>query len=253
MQRILFTTTELRRTAPWKEVRIGLARQLVLGAIDEGFRVVVLDNGSSDADLETFMQAGAHVFPQHCGCDGVPSMGKSRREALSHALELANDPDDFLIWTEPEKHPIISDLNSALDSAENTEVQMIMFNRQSLDSYPPEQAHAYSLVRLAARYLLNRDLDFMFGPVAFRKRIADYWSGYDGVHGDKWDCIHIPKLRALRAKVADSVFETSYVHPSEQTSAEMGNMELFRRRIEQVSAVVCGMLAECSAPVEPWG
>jgi hypothetical protein len=171
-------------------------------------------------------------------------MGRSRREALGRALQFATEPNDFLIWTEPEKHPIIWDVHQALDAIETQETQMVMFNRMSLESYPPEQAHVYALARLAARYLVGLDLDFMFGPVAFRQEIAHYWIDYSGTYGDNWDCIHIPKLRALRAGVAYRVFSTSYVHPPEQTASEVGNVGLLMKRIEQARVVVGAMYSE---------
>ncbi len=245
MRKVLFTTTAFRHDQKWKVARIGFARCLVADAVRRGFTVVVLDDRSLEADLMPLKDTGAHVFQQEARCkDDSVCTGVSRREALSRALEFATDPSDFLIWTEPEKHPLIWDLHLALDTVEGQETQMVMFNRTSLESYPPEQAHAYAIVRLAARYLVGYDLDFMFGPVAFRREISHYWSDYDGAHGDKWDCIHIPKLRALRAGVAYRVFSTSYVHPPEQTASEIGNVELLMKRIEQASVVVRAMAKE---------
>ena len=245
MQRVLFTTTALRREPKWKKVRIALTRHLVSDAIKLGFTVVILDDRSTNDDLMPLRSAGAHVFQQESKCDdGTTCMGKSRREALARALQFATEPNDFLIWTEPEKHPIIRDLHLALDTIEAQDTQMVMFNRMSLESYPPEQAHTYALVRLAARYRVGFDLDFMFGPVAFRQEIAHYWINYSGTYGDKWDCIHIPKLRALRAGVAFRIFSTSYVHPPEQTASEVGNVELLMKRIDQACVVVRAMCRE---------
>lgn len=121
---------------------------------------------------------------------------------------------------------------------------LVMFRRANLDSYPPEQVHAYQMVQLAFRYLTNINCDFLFGPVALSHRATDYFLAYKSEYGDMWDSIHIPKLHIIQDGLPWTQVTIDYQHPQEQTRAEQGNMDLFMRRVEQIRVVTQALISE---------
>jgi hypothetical protein len=221
-----------------------LAFGLIESAVRHGIKVVVLDAGSSTADIERMKSLKAHVFDQADACeDSDNCMGIARRLALKHALKLAR-ADDILIWMEPEKQPLIEHLSSAMLEMNKRGVDMLMLNRRALVSYPKEQACAYRLVQLAASAVIGEKLDFMFGPLLFRPRIAHFWLDYDGVYGDRWDSLHIPKLRAIMSGVSRATININYVHPPEQTAIENEKIEFVLKRLEQSQVLIGAIMKE---------
>jgi len=188
---------------------------------------------------------GAKVIPQL-----TAGMGNARRQAIREAVAIALPKALPLVWLEPEKAALVPHLSSALAAMEQKSCNMVMFNRRSLASYPPEQVHAYTLVRLMSQYVLGEDLDFLFGPLLFDAAVAEHLLAYGGEYSDNWDSIHVPKLRAMRAGLTYHVEEIDYTHPAEQTQCETGDMDLFIKRIEQVCVVARAILRETRTPLQ---
>lgn len=235
---VVITTTRLLSTTEVESVRAMLAVRMITSARHAGYDVLALDAESEPTLLDGIRKTGTHIVDQT-----GEGMGVARREAFAAAESNFPNSDTF-IWLEPEKATMIQHLQAAARHiASGTD--FVFFNRRSLESYPPEQAHAYALVRLAAQYILKLDLDFMFGPFAMSRAMIPHFVNYDGKYGDKWDSIHIPKLRAIRGGVSYKVMEIDYTHPREQTVVETGDMDLFMKRIEQAHLVAAAMCKEC--------
>ena len=235
---VVITTTRLLTKSAVESVRAELAIKMIISARESGYDVVVLDADSESELLDVIRKTGAIIVRQI-----GKGMGVARREAFVAAENHFSQSDAF-IWLEPEKVSMVQHLQSAVEHVANGK-DFAFFNRQSLESYPPEQAHAYALVRLAAQYILKVDLDFMFGPFVMSKAMIHYFVNYDGKYGDKWDSIHIPKLRAIKGGATYQVVEIDYTHPREQSEVETGIMRLFMKRIEQAHLVAEAMWQEC--------
>ena len=170
-----------------QEVRASLAVKMIRKARSAGYDVVALDSDSEEYYLREAESCGAHVVAQK-----GKGMGVARREALS-AAETEYPRDDAYIWMEPEKVAMITHLENGVREV-TAGKDFAFFNRNSLVSYPPEQAHAYDLARLAAKYVLGIDLDFIFGPMVMSRNVLHFFLEYDGVYGDEWDSIHVQSL-----------------------------------------------------------
>jgi hypothetical protein len=242
MNCIVATTTKLGNETTIESVRTKLTLETICNCTQLGLGIICLDAASPpDLVVEMRKAAGMVISATNLG------MGPSRREAIAYASLQAKKRVLPILWVEPEQSTFIAHIPEAIKAMAKGKTNIVMFNRASLKSYPPEQAHADDLVRLAANYLLKVDLDFMFGPVLFDLETAEYFLRYKGEHGDKQDSIHIPKLRALQAGASYKVLDIDYVHPKEQTEAETGNMDVFIKRINQAQVVITGMLSEIAA------
>jgi hypothetical protein len=181
---------------------------------------------------------GAHVFAQE-----VPGMGSARRQALRLARDLSDDPEQIIVWLEPEKYPLVPLLRAPLQVMSDVGYDLVMLRRESLDSYPPEQAKAYELISLAVKYLTGIESDFGWGPSLLTRRTVEYFLNYESRHGDLWDSVHCPKLQIIHDGLPWAIVDVPYVHPPEQAAAETG-MGFFRKRLDQVHQLVDALEAE---------
>ena len=237
----IITTVLLKPRNAIEDVRADLALKMILDARREGHNVLALDGGSEPERLAPIENCGARIVKQI-----GQGMGVARREAIAGAAKFFPNEMVF-VWLEPEKVNMIAHLTAALQTTVASGCSFAFFNRTSLASYPPEQACAYGVVRGVASDLLGVDLDFMFGPVVFTKFMLHYFLNYDGKYGDKWDSIHIPKLRAINDGASYRVIDIDYEHPASQTDAEKGDLDYLRKRIEQASLVIRAMVKELRA------
>lgn len=232
MKKAVIATTVLATYNTTAEaVRTECVLKTIKAARDNNYPIVVVDGGSAADYVATMRTLGAIVVRQH-----APGMGAARRQALAHARSIARQ-GDAIVWTEPEKYPLIPLLEAPIESVIELGHDLVMLRRESLDSYPPEQAMAYMLIALATKYLTGIDCDFGWGPTVLSTAVVDYYLDYVSDYGDTWDSIHCPKLHIIHAGLPWTVMTVDYAHPPEQTDAETG-MGLFMKRIEQVRQLV---------------
>jgi hypothetical protein len=236
---VIATTTKLNTQKFIEATRAKLVFQMLEKSNALGFDVICVDGGSPKDLVCEMLLRGAKIVRQKSG-----GMGNARRQAIRLARQKAALTFSPIVWLEPEKCSLIQHLPRAITLMKQKCCNMVMFNRASLESYPPEQAMSYALVRLAAKYLLNLDLDFMFGPLLFDDSVAKYFLKYRGRYGDKWDSIHVPKLRAFLENSSYQILKIDYKHPADQTKAETGNMNLLMKRIEQAKVVTNCLMQE---------
>lgn len=238
MQKAVIATTVL---ATYNTAAEGVRTECVLKTIeaarDHDFPIVVIDGGSTDQFIEAMEVLGAIVVKE-----AEPGMGNARRQALQQAVQYAHK-GDAIVWTEPEKYPLIPLLQAPIESVTKLGHDLVMLRRTSLESYPPEQAMAYQLIALATKYLTGVDCDFGWGPTVLSQKAIPYYLEYQSAYGDKWDGIHCPKLKIIKDGLPWTVLPVEYHHPPEQTDAETG-MGLFMKRIEQVQQLVSAIEGE---------
>lgn len=232
MKKAVITTTTLARfSSSLESVRASCALRTIERAVEHGYPIVAIDGGSPSEYVEAMEGLGAHVFAQE-----LPGMGSARRQALRKAREIA-PVGHAIVWTEPEKYPLIPELDESVNKLVNESYDLVMLRRLSLDSYPPEQAMAYQLIALAMKYLTGIESDFGWGPTVLSARAIDYYLDYESQYGDLWDSIHCPKLKIINDNLPWTIVPVDYRHPPEQTLAETG-MDLFLKRIRQVDQLV---------------
>lgn len=230
-QAVVTTTTFATYGTRAEKVRADCALKTIEASVAHGYTTIALDGGSPTGYVEKMKQLGAQVFAQE-----LPGMGNARREALRHARDIVPTGQP-IIWMEPEKYPLIPELEMPIAAFIEGNYDLVMLRRTSLDSYPPEQAMAYQLIALATKYLTGIDSDFGWGPTILSADAVEYHLSYESAYGDLWDGIHCPKLRIINDGLPWTIVPVNYQHPPEQTAAETG-MGLFLKRVKQVDQLV---------------
>ncbi len=236
-QTVIATTTLASYGSEQERVRVECSLKTVEAALNYDYRLVTVDADSPTVYYNAIKSLGAIIYAQN-----EPGMGKARRQALRRALAVSSERS-AIVWMEPEKYPLVPLLGEAAADVTDHGYDLVMLRRKSLASYPPEQAMAYQLIALATKYLTGIDCDFGWGPTVLSKRAVQYYLDYQGEYGDRWDSIHIPKLRIIRDGLPWKVVEVDYRHPPEQTAAETG-WPLFRKRIQQVDSLTSAIEQE---------
>ncbi len=231
MKAVVATTTYATHKTHAERVRANCALKTIESSVAHGYTTVVIDGGSPSEYVDEMKRLGANVFVQE-----LPGMGNARREALCRARDIASNGQP-IVWTEPEKYPLIPELRVPLSTLTEGNYDLVMLRRTSLTSYPPEQAMAYKLIALAVKYLIGIDSDFGWGPTVLSRDAVEYYLRYESMYGDMWDGIHCPKLHIINDGLPWTIMPVNYQHPPEQTAAETG-MGLFHKRIKQVDQLV---------------
>lgn len=214
------------------DVRAKLALETARAAKTFGYPLVVVDGGSPEDFKNELQRWDALALDETSR-----GMGAGRRQALAEAAKLAGQ-NGVVIWMEPEKWMLVRCLNKAAGPILDNEADLVIPARESLESYPPEQAYAELMGNLAIKYLLGQWYDFWFGPFVANRRALHFFLEYRGKYGDKWDSIHIPRLHVIKAGLRLASVEVNYIHPSEQTAEETGNMDFFAKRLDQLQNMV---------------
>lgn len=240
---MVIVTTTLAKIAPeFEGVRAKLALKTIRAARKHGYRILTIDGGSPATYIRRMHTLGAMVKKER-----RPGMGNCRRQAIASGCtqRIRGHLPEAIAWIEPEKHTMIPFLKKAVKLIVERKVDLVMF-RISLESYPPEQKFYYALGRLAFRYLTGMKFDYPFGPVIMSRRAARFFLEYKGEYGDLWDSILIPKLRIIKAGLSVVEIPIRYSNPKEQTRAEVGNMDLFVKRVRQLENLISSMKKEVS-------
>jgi len=170
-------------------------------------------------------------------------MGNVRKEAILAALDRFPNIK-HLCWLEPEKPDLVQFIGPLCAKMMREQSALGMFNRISMSSYPPEQAHYYLFCRAVASHLLGFDLDYAFGPMIITRPAASYFLKYQGEYGSKWDSILIPRLRIIKDGAGLSTLSINFQNDPRMTQVESGNVAIILKRIEQLSNVVPSLIAE---------
>lgn len=115
-----------------------------------------------------------------------------------------------------------------------------------LDSYPIEQYHS----EMYGNYYLNcvmknelegteqscGDIDWHFGPFAFRKKLLNLWLEYKGT---SYDAQLIPIVAAIRkgGLMINTQITVSFKLEKEMKAQEEGNVDFIEKRIQQLNGL----------------
>lgn len=210
-------------------VRSEIAKRTVRTAIDLGYEVAIVDAGSPCELLKEFEGYGARLS---LSSDGT--MGSDRRKAIKNASDIGRR---IVAWTEPEKEYYIPELwKTALPIIEE-KAEMVVPDRRPLDSYPIGQQHAENLGNLVWKDVTGLDLDVLCGPRTWVRELSTYFIEYKGMYGDKWDSIFIPVMDAVLDGRKVIGVKINYIHPSDQTQNEDGDVNFHIKRIHQLDSL----------------
>lgn len=170
-------------------------------------------------------------------------MGNIRREVLSKTISLYPEID-FYLWMEPEKLNLVKFINAMANLMNVEKSDLGIFNRNSMNSYPEEQAYYYLFCRKVASRLLGFDFDYAFGPIMMSKLGAKYFLDYNGEYGDRWESIMIPRLRAINDGLKFSVLNINFENDPRMTDVESGDSDMILKRIDQLNNVIPSLLKE---------
>lgn len=224
------TTTFYNPDSQSDTVRAEIAKKLVRTATDMGYRIVIVDGGSSQELLREFEGYGGIVYQEE-----QKGMGKVRRQAIREAY---NTKRQIIAWTEPEKEDYIKEIMKTAVLVLEGNADLVVPRRKSMESYPTSQQLAEPLGNLFWEHLTGHSLDVWFGPRTWKREISDYFLKYDGKYGDKWDSIFIPVMDAIIQGKKVIGVEVDYIHPAKQTEIEEHDTRFDKKRVEQLDNLI---------------
>lgn len=233
---VIATTTFVKDDS---EVRARLALETIRGLV-KLYPVVVVDGGSPKEFRQKIVDCGAVLL------DEVPGgMGAGRRQAMHSASEIASE-GGAVVWMEPEKLSLVSSIEKIVDPILSRKADLVIPRRISMRSYPQEQIYAEWLGNKIFNGIVGRgsNYDIWFGPFAANKKALRHFLDYNGMYGDRWDSILIPRLEIIKDGLVVSDVPVEYSHPSEQTKEEEGDMMFMHKRIIQLSSLVDAFIKE---------
>lgn len=220
-------------------IRYQTSKNSVERAINAGYSVFIVDGGSPNEVIDTYQDFGATVLNQE-----KRGMGNGRRQVIEAGYNFGKE---YMIWMEIEKESFVSQIYKTLLPIVNGEADIIVPERASMESYPREQQLSERIARFFFEDLTGEDLDCFIGPRVFRRDQAHYFTDYktkycqDEEYGDNWEVIFMPLLKAIHEGKKVKGVKIDYTHPATQTQFEEGNIELFGKRIKQLSDITQAM------------
>ncbi len=231
---VLVTTTFSKSV---EELRSQLALNTVRATREAGHDIIVVDGSLDQKFKDALSGAGAIVHEQK-----EKGMGSSRRQCIQAGLDAGAE---CIIWLEPEKYPFVPFVPDLVKKLRTSVPHLIVPRRRNLDGYPPYQHFSELRLNHELGNITGRpDLDLSIGPRVFNRLAANYFLDYKGERGDQWESIFIPVLRALYDGVLIESFIVGYVHPPEQTAAELEDEEMNHRRDLQRKSLIRAMSEE---------
>mmetsp|Transcript_22217 Transcript_22217/g.69344 ORF Transcript_22217/g.69344 Transcript_22217/m.69344 type:complete len:258 (+) Transcript_22217:77-850(+) len=234
------------------EARFILTVKACQDAAARGLPMILVD-ASDDAIRATLAASGAHVVQQ----SGKGRKGVALREAIQLAITLHGASDPVIAFFEPEKAGIVAHVVAAAAHLRAQSLDVVVPCRDDAlfrETYPIEQYHQERFANLLIDTLATKrgfpaGLDWTFGPVCFRARLASHWTQYDG---DLWDAQVVPYIRAVRWHGATiGTCTLPYAHSKQMKDQEERVAFWARKRFEQLSLWMATLPAEFESAADP--
>lgn len=223
---VIATNTRYDSYSENNRLRGELVVMSIRTAIDSGYEIVIVDEGSPDELLKKMETAGAKLFMSE-----KAGFGPSIRQAIREAM---NFDRDIIAHTQPEKNEYIPEIaKTALPILEG-HAEMVIPKRRSMTSYPFFQQQAESLGNHFWKELTGTDLDMWFGCRIWKRDMSQYFLNYDGKYGDRWESIYIPIMDVIFDGKRVIGQEVDFTYPPNQKETEDKNPSFSRKRIEQL-------------------
>ena len=139
-----------------------------------GYHVLVVDGSPDPAIGQAFTKIGANVHTQT-----AQVMGGSRRKLFRLAIEVnGSGQAGIFLWIEPEKVDLIRSIPKIVSLLERGGADIVIPSRtqESWESYPRFQVTSEQKANTVYLEVIGKPFDPMFGPVAFDRRVAEYFA-----------------------------------------------------------------------------
>lgn len=232
------------------DIRLPLALELCRQAVAKNILTVIVDDSPDHTAVRTALeQAGkGHVKVYQQDSAIYQGKGGALRQAIYVAKELVeinkvvNKCDAIICFTEPEKADIMNHMHLIVKPILDGNADIVVPKRDDelfRSTYPIEQYHSESFANLHFNSLARQykgfqtDIDWLFGPFAFRISLADIWLDYKGT---SWDSQMIPYCRAVRHDYKRIASVTiNFRHPKQMKEQEEGDATWTKKRLHQLN------------------
>lgn len=221
---VIAVTTLYNLSKDSDKIRSELSKKTIKKAVDLGYEIIIIDEGSPNELISKFKDLGAKVYKSKS-----KGMGNGKREAIKIAFDLKKE---VIVLMESEKTDYVSGIIKTVEPIQTGAADLVVPKRKSLVSYPLVQQHSEALINFFVRELTGLNLDMSFGPRTFKRELCSYFLDYKGEYGDKWDSLYIPVLNAIHDKKNILSVDVDYTHPTKQTEFEEHDLEFFKKRVD---------------------
>jgi len=206
--------------------------------------IVIVDD-SPDATIRDLMRSkGANVVQKQ---QTKEKKGAALREAASLAATIDGvNEDTWLCWQEPEKFDLANHWVDAISDEGSKKADVLIPTRNDeifKKTYPIEQYHSENFANMYLNAVANdycsknqitfpTNLDWHFGPVAFRRRHLNLWVKYDGV---TYEAQFNPVVYAARTGLVVYSTEVPFHAPLEMKQEEEGDVAFIEKRLAQIN------------------
>jgi len=210
----------------------------------KGISIVIVDD-SPDASIRDLMKSKGANAVQKQQTKG--KKGAALREAACLAATIDGVSEDtWLCWQEPEKFDMANHWVYAISGEGSKRADVLNPTRNDdifKKTYPIEQYHSENFANMylnavARDYCTKHDitfpenLDWHFGPVAFRRRHLNLWAKYDGV---TYEAQLNPVVFAARSGLVVHSTEVPFSGPLEMKAEEEGDVAFIEKRLAQIN------------------
>jgi glycosyltransferase involved in cell wall biosynthesis len=234
------------------KIRGDLALETIKAALNNGYQIVVVDGGSSEAFVEAVRALGVTIQEEE-----ERGMSAGRRQAFRAVSGL--EGVDVVCWTEPEKVSFVQDCITedvlrAFD--DGADIVVPRRNEEAFASYPDYQADFERESNRVWNDILRRhgllvedapDLDAWIGPRIIRNDpkilemfmherefVSEIQSGLKQDAPGLWpDALFLPLIEALYRGLKIVGVDVPYAHPKKQTANEQDSEEFRKKRAAQ--------------------
>jgi glycosyltransferase involved in cell wall biosynthesis len=243
-------------------VRGDLSLATITEALNQGYNVVVVDGGSSDAFLEALASTGAIVQAES---KTDPGMSGSRRQAFKAVSKLAVK---VICWTETEKLSMVRDcLAEPVRMILDDEADLVIPSRddEAFATYPDYQVGFEKESNFFWNKILRRhglmdvdapDLDAWIGPRIFKNQseLVDLFLNKYAFARDRgrtegkklakdspdlWsNAIFLPVMAAMAKNYRVAGVNVPYRHPEAQTRNETDSPKFLEKREKQQRSIL---------------
>lgn len=245
---VVFTCTFYKSA---KDLRCLMCLRTIKLLKSKGIPCVIVDDSPDHTSIKELMINAGATMVQKQKTKG--KKGAALREAAVLASTQINNATDntWLCWQEAEKYDMANHWINAITSANLLNADILNPTRNDMlfkKTYPIEQYHSENFANMylnavAKDYITNNnnntlsndfpnDLDWHFGPIAFKKQHTDLWTNYNGIMYEAQLC---PIVYAARKGLAVCTVEVPFNAPLEMKEQEEGNVIFIEKRLAQIN------------------
>ena len=246
---VLVTVTHYPNTS---DIRFPLALELCQLAATKLIQTVIVDDSPDHPAVRNALEEAGKGHVKVYQQDKAIYQGKggALRQAIKKARELLdtnnNNDKTAICFAEPEKVDIANHMHLIVRPILDGSTDIVVPTRSDQlfqQTYPIEQYHSENFANLHFNSLAQqfkgfqakdaKQIDWLFGPFAFRTSLADTWLAYTGT---SWDAQMIPYVRAVRNENRRiSSVTIDFRHPKQMKEQEEGDPKWTNKRLQQLN------------------